>query len=84
MQTFEVGPKCGCDEYPECTHALYWYEGFKAGTAELDALRATLMDLVKEWNAKAEGPVPTNRTIAYAICAEKLFNALSAERKAGT
>jgi hypothetical protein len=25
--------KCGCDEFPECTHVLYWYQGFKAGTA---------------------------------------------------
>lgn len=25
-----VGPHCGCDEYPECTHSLYWYMGFKA------------------------------------------------------
>ena len=21
---------CGCDEYPECTHALYWAQGFNA------------------------------------------------------
>jgi excisionase family DNA binding protein len=26
-------PNCGCDEYPECTHMLYWYEGMKAGRA---------------------------------------------------
>lgn len=27
--------KCGCDEYPECTHVLYWYQGFKFGNAEI-------------------------------------------------
>ncbi|MGA9668102.1 MAG: hypothetical protein WBQ94_02785, partial [Terracidiphilus sp.] len=27
------GPDCGCDEFPECTHALYWYQGFKAALA---------------------------------------------------
>lgn len=21
---------CGCDEFPECVHSLYWYMGFKA------------------------------------------------------
>ena len=24
---------CKCDEFPECTHALYWYMGFKVGAA---------------------------------------------------
>ena len=31
--TGEDPVKCGCDEYPECTHVLYWHEGFKAGMA---------------------------------------------------
>jgi hypothetical protein len=55
---------------------LAWH----ARDVEIATLRAALMDLVKEWNAKAEGPVPTDRAIAYAICAEKLLNALGPER----
>jgi hypothetical protein len=26
---------CKCDEFPECTHALYWHMGFKAGLRSL-------------------------------------------------
>ena len=33
--------QCGCDEFPECTHSLYWYEGYKVGKAALAALPAS-------------------------------------------
>ncbi len=36
--------KCGCDEYPECTHVLYWHQGFKAGTAHDQANSGLLPD----------------------------------------
>jgi len=26
--------QCGCKEFPECTHALYWYQGYKQGKSE--------------------------------------------------
>ena len=29
---------CGCDEFPECIHSLYWYMGYKAAKAEQEKL----------------------------------------------
>lgn len=40
--------KCGCDEFPECTHALYWYQGFKAGAAQREPASGELRQAAKE------------------------------------
>jgi hypothetical protein len=94
MQTFEEWDQKIRDAFndfaetyktrPCPTNAEVFDAGYRARDAEIEAFRATLMDLVKEFNAKAAVPEPTPEAIAYAICAEKLFNALGAERKTGT
>jgi hypothetical protein len=52
-----VGPNCGCNEYPECTHSLYWYQGFKAGQAHQQALVGTGVPLEcpDEWTMVRTG-----------------------------
>ena len=34
-----ISERC-CGEYPECTHVLYWYEGFKEGLKHQAAAQA--------------------------------------------
>lgn len=43
---------CKCDEYPECTHVLYFYMGVKharAALPELEKLLAELTRLEASW-----------------------------------
>ena len=52
-----VGPNCGCNEYPKCTHSLYWYQGFTAGQAHQQALVGTGVPLEcpDEWTMVRTG-----------------------------
>jgi hypothetical protein len=49
---------CGCDEYPECTHALYWAMGYKKGRAEAAAQPSELRvaaQMALDWFDKGLG-----------------------------
>lgn len=54
--------KCGCDEFPECTHALYFYEGAKHAESQMakqtaarrEKLRAELCFFL---NGPPDGPL---------------------------
>ena len=52
-KTLEDQVKCGCDEYPECVHVLYWYEELKAACEVRDTesanLKKRLAGRVKQW-----------------------------------
>jgi hypothetical protein len=56
-----AGPECGCDEYPECTHMLYWQMGLKVGlrTAPQGSEQALLDIIRRVWkHAETDGTLP--------------------------
>lgn len=44
----DISERC-CAEYPECTHILYWYEGFKEGLKH-PGMRFIASAVVGQWS----------------------------------
>jgi hypothetical protein len=71
-------PNCGCDEYPECTHMLYWYQGFKSGQAEARGPITHMREITG--NPDIDGPIEGQKWVE---CDEGVCGAVAWRREKG-